>query len=112
MQSNHNRQADQIPWLGDVPILGSLFRSSGFQKNETELVVIVTPQLVLPVPPGIALKTPLDNLDPSNDPGLVLFGNLEVSKERLHFLETGGNVQGPFGHMLDLPEAKRHTISK
>jgi pilus assembly protein CpaC len=112
LQTSNNRQADQLPWLGDLPVLGTLFRSSGFSKNETELVVIVTPKLVLPVPPGIALKTPLDNLAPSNDPELVLLGKLEVSREHLHLIETGGNIQGPFGHMIDLPEAQRHVITK
>ena len=112
LQTTHSRSADQIPWLGDVPVLGALFRSSGFQKNETELVVIVTPRLVLPVPPGMELATPLDNLDPSNDPELVLFGELEVTPEHLHLIETGGNVRGPFGHMLDLPEGPRHAVTK
>jgi pilus assembly protein CpaC len=112
LQTVNSRNVDQIPWLGDLPVLGTLFRSSNFQKDETELVVIVTPRLVLPVPPGIALKTPLDNLAPSNDPELVLLGKLEVTKEHLHLIETGGNVQGPFGHMLDLPEAQRHVITK
>jgi len=112
LQTRHSRNVTQLPWLSDVPVLGALFRSSSFQKDETELVVIVTPRLILPVPPGIALKTPLDNTAPSNDPGIVLFGNLEVSKDRLHYLETGGNVQGPFGHMLDLPEAQRYAITK
>jgi pilus assembly protein CpaC len=112
LQTRHSRNADQIPWLADVPVLGALFRSTEFQKNETELVVIVTPRLVLPVPPGIALKTPLDNTAPSNDPELVLFGQLEVTPEQLHLIETGGNVRGPFGHMLDLPEAPRHVVTK
>lgn len=112
LQSNHSRTKDQVPWLGDVPVLGALFRSSGFQKDETELVVIVTPRLVVPVPPGIALATPLDNLAPSNDPELVLFGKLEVSKEYLHLMETGGAVKGPFGHMLDLPKVEYHVTPK
>jgi pilus assembly protein CpaC len=112
LQSNHSRNANQIPWLGDVPILGALFRSSGFQKNETELVVIVTPRLVVPVPPGVALATPLDNLTASNDPELVLLGKLEVSKEYLHLMETGGAVKGPFGHMLDLPKDRKHVTTK
>jgi pilus assembly protein CpaC len=112
MQSSNSRQADQIPWLGDLPVLGALFRSSGFQKNETELVVIVTPRLVKPVPPGIPLATPLDNLAPSNDAELVLLGKLEVTKEHLHLIETGGKVRGPFGHMIDLPEAQRYVTTK
>lgn len=112
LQTRHSRNVDQIPWLGDVPIIGALFRSSSFQKNETELVVIVTPRLVQPVPPGMELATPLDNLKPSNDAELVLLGELEVTKEHLHLIETGGNIQGPFGHMLDLPEANRRVITK
>jgi pilus assembly protein CpaC len=112
LQTNHTRTKDQVPWLGDVPVLGALFRSSGFQKNETELVVIVTPRLVVPVPPGVALATPLDNLAPSNDPELVLFGKLEVSKEYLHMMETGGAVTGPFGHMRDLPKDNNHVTTK
>jgi pilus assembly protein CpaC len=75
-------------------------------------VVIVTPRLVQPVPPGVELATPLDNLAPSNDAELVLFGKLEVTREHLHLIETGGNVRGPFGHMIDLPEAQRHVITK
>jgi pilus assembly protein CpaC len=112
LQTSHSRNVDQVPWLGDVPVLGALFRSSGFQRSETELVVIVTPRLVVPVPPGVALATPLDNLAPSNDPELVLLGKLEVSKEYLHLMETGGAVKGPFGHMLDLPKDKKHVTTK
>jgi pilus assembly protein CpaC len=112
LQTINSRQADQVPWLGDLPILGALFRSSGFQKNETELVVIVTPRLVQPVPPGMKLATPLDNLTGSNDAELVLLGKLEVTREHLHLIETGGNVQGPFGHMLDFPKAQRYVTTK
>ena len=110
--TRNGRNITQVPWLGDLPVLGALFRSQEFQKNETELVVIVTPRLVKPVPPGVVLATPLDNLKSSNDAELVLFGKLEVTREHLHLIETGGNVQGPFGHMIDLPEAQRHVITK
>jgi pilus assembly protein CpaC len=112
LQTINSRNIDQVPWLGDVPILGALFRSSGFQKDETELVVIVTPRLVQPAPPGMELATPLDNLRSSNDAELVLLGKLEVSAEHLHLIETGGNVRGPFGHMIDLPEAQRYVHTK
>ena len=49
LQNETNLKQDQLPWLGDVPILGSLFKSSSFQKRDTELVVIVTPRLVKPL---------------------------------------------------------------
>lgn len=47
-----------LPWLGDIPILGALFKSNSFQKNESELVIIVTPYLVKPVDNISALHTP------------------------------------------------------
>ncbi len=43
---NTSQNISKVPWLGDIPILGALFRSNKFQNNETELVVIVTPYLV------------------------------------------------------------------
>ena len=48
LQNDTNLSQNQLPWLGDVPILGSLFKSSSYQKHDTELVVIVTPRLVQP----------------------------------------------------------------
>jgi pilus assembly protein CpaC len=50
-----NRLAEvssKIPWLGDVPILGKLFRSRSLNRNKTELMVLVTPQIVKPLEPG------------------------------------------------------------
>lgn len=55
-QASQNRDASQLPFLGDVPILGRLFQSTRFQRAETELVIVVTPYLVGPVSdPNIAL---------------------------------------------------------
>ncbi len=67
LQTFNARNADQIPWLGDVPVLGSLFRSSGFQKSETDLLVIITPRLAKPVDPSKRIPTPLDLTASSND---------------------------------------------
>jgi pilus assembly protein CpaC len=55
----------KVPWIGDVPILGALFRSDRFQRGETDLVVIVTPYLVQPVQTRIA--APTDGLRLPND---------------------------------------------
>ena len=41
-----NQELSKVPWLGDIPIIGAAFRSNRFQRNETELVIIVTPYLV------------------------------------------------------------------
>lgn len=49
LQTTVNDNVSKVPWLGDVPVLGQLFRSEEFQRNETELVIVVTPMLVKPV---------------------------------------------------------------
>ena len=58
LQNTANNSIDKAPFLGDIPVLGALFRSTHFQKQETELVVIVTPYLVRPVSGQLA--TPID----------------------------------------------------
>jgi pilus assembly protein CpaC len=49
---------NKIPWLGDVPILGNLFKSTSFQKGDTELLVVVTPRVVKPMEPGQTIPMP------------------------------------------------------
>lgn len=56
-----------LPFLGDVPVLGALFRSSSFQHNQTELVIVVTPYIVRPVDTPAALELPTDTSAPPND---------------------------------------------
>jgi pilus assembly protein CpaC len=67
----------QVPLLGSLPIIGSLFRSTGFQHEQTELVIIVTPRLVRPVPAG-ALKAPTDRVGPPNEADLLLNGRTDT----------------------------------
>jgi pilus assembly protein CpaC len=50
--------ANRIPWLGQVPVLGNLFRSRSTKKSEDELLVVVTPHFVRPLPPGETAKLP------------------------------------------------------
>jgi pilus assembly protein CpaC len=97
LQSKTQRQLDQLPWLGTVPILGALFRSSEFQQKETELVVLVTPYLIKPVPPGKQLKTPLDTSLPGNDLDLFLYGRPEVAKTPPSFVNGAGQSQSLVG---------------
>ncbi|MET0269042.1 MAG: secretion system protein, partial [Sphingomonas sp.] len=49
LQNSHDNSIEKTPGLGDVPVLGALFRSNSFRRNETELVIVVTPYLVKPV---------------------------------------------------------------
>ena len=66
----------QFPLLGSIPIIGSLFRSTNFQKDQTELVILVTPRLVRPVMAG-ALKVPTDRVKPPAEADLFLLGQTD-----------------------------------
>jgi pilus assembly protein CpaC len=63
----------QVPWLGDIPVLGALFRSSDYSRKQSELVVIVTPHVVSPVD-GDALTLPTDRIRPPTEADLFLLG--------------------------------------
>ncbi len=97
LQASSTRALDQLPWLATIPVLGALFRSSQFQQNETELVVLVTPYLVKPVPPGKQLKTPLDSSLAGNDLDFFLNGRPEVAKTPPAFVNGQGQVQSLAG---------------
>ncbi|TRC92597.1 type II and III secretion system protein family protein [Mesorhizobium sp. WSM4303] len=101
LSSKTTKLQEQVPWLGQVPVIGTLFRNSSNQKEETELVVIVTPHVVRPVKPGEQLATPFDKTRPANDPEFFVLGQLEVNKDMIRKYETGDGVTGPYGHMLD-----------
>ena len=110
LQANNSRNVSQLPWLGSVPVLGALFRSSAYQKTETDLVIIVTPAFVQPAAPGARLATPFDNTVPSNDVDFFLLGQTEQRKKYNDYVATGGDVQGPYGYMLGVmqgPDAYR-----
>ncbi|WP_027035637.1 type II and III secretion system protein family protein [Mesorhizobium ciceri] len=101
LSSKTTKLQEQVPWLGQVPVIGTLFRNSSNQKEETELVVIVTPHIVRPVKPGEQLATPFDKTRPANDPEFFVLGQLEVTKDMVRKYELGEGVTGPYGHMLD-----------
>ena len=66
----------QFPLLGSIPIIGTLFRSTGFQRSETELVIIVTPRLVRPVPAD-QIRLPTDRVQPPSELDLFLMGRTD-----------------------------------
>jgi pilus assembly protein CpaC len=103
LQTRDSRNLSQVPWIGSVPVLGSLFRSSAYLKEETDLVVIVTPRLVAPAAPGQQLASPLDSRLPSNDVDFFLNGQPEVRKRYNDFVTAGGDLKGPYGHLI-VPE--------
>lgn len=59
-----SRNVSKIPLLGDLPILGALFRSTRYQNNETELMVMVTPRIVRPLEKGVVPQLPTDKMKP------------------------------------------------
>ena len=109
LQSDFSDSIAQFPLLGDVPILGALFRSTEYQKNETELVIIIEPRLVKPVAAG-TLATPVDNFVPPSRTDLWFFGRTEspesggykpnvLGAEALG-VQSAGGIDGPYGHII------------
>ena len=94
------KNIDQMPGLGDIPILGALFRSTAFRSEETELVVLVTPYLVNPSPAN-SIAVPTDFSAPSSDAEAIFLGKLETQ----YGVGGGGAMRGGFsgsvGFVLD-----------
>lgn len=103
LQNSTGTLQDQLPWAGDVPVLGALFRSSQYQKKETDLVILVTPHLVHPMRPTQVAHSPLDSTLPGNDFDFFVNGQAEVSPG-LARLAAGAPSRPYVGHILDLPK--------
>jgi pilus assembly protein CpaC len=96
----------KFPVLGDIPILGALFRSTSFQKNETELVIVVTPHLVKPL--DMAKQTlPTDQFIEPDDFEFYLLGNLEGREKEKRSPASSSTtpdkrlgLEGNFGHIV------------
>ncbi len=101
LQRNNTRRQQQVPWLGEVPILGALFRSASYLKDETDLVIIVTPRLSRPANPSTPLRTPLDYATVTSERTFFLYGIQEISRgEMTRELKQRG-IEAPFGHVID-----------
>ena len=103
LQDEVRETMQKFPFLGDIPILGALFRSSTFQKSETELVIIVTPHLVKPV--DLAKQTlPTDDFIEPDDMEFYLLGKMEGLGEGQtgapRGVGKGGGLDGDFGHIV------------
>ncbi len=75
VRANQSNLRRALPLLGDIPVLGALFRSTRFQRQESELVIIVTPYLVAPAAPG-DFALPTDGVTPATGIGAALAGKL------------------------------------
>jgi pilus assembly protein CpaC len=92
---------EKFPVLGDVPVLGALFRSSQFQREETELVLVVTPHLVEPLAQKPALPT--DHFTPPSAAEFYLLGRLEAAAPEAPPAATGtdsAGMVGPVGYRV------------
>ncbi|MBB93594.1 MAG: general secretion pathway protein [Rhodobacteraceae bacterium] len=103
IEDNFLDNAAQLPWLGDVPVLGALFRSSDYQREQTELVIIITAHLVTPTR-GEALALPTDRVRPPSERDLFLFGKVaDTDRPRAG---AAGEVakqdfSGSYGYVMD-----------
>ena len=116
LQDNIKETVSKYPFLGDIPVLGALFRSTSFQKNETELIVIVTPHLVKPLD-MVQQTLPTDHYLEPNDFELMLMGYVEGVFPEPNIARPGegytmrspsvaqrmpfrkGGMEGMFGHL-------------
>jgi pilus assembly protein CpaC len=108
LQNDFKDNIKQFPWIGDIPILGALFRSTDYLSEQTELVIVVTPRLVTPVMAG-TIATPVDTFVPPSDVDLFLFGRLEDPSSGRGPAGAGagyilgarsGGLTGQYGHII------------
>jgi pilus assembly protein CpaC len=106
LKDEYESQIKQFPFVGDIPVLGALFRSSGYRRDETELVIVVTPHLVTPRRGQLAM--PGDRWVPPSDFELFLFGaqskpGTQLRPEDRALISADpakAGVEGPHGHVL------------
>lgn len=105
LQNTDTQNVSKVPWLGDIPVLGQLFRSQQFQRNESELVIIVTPYLVNPVPRVASVAKPTDGLAVAHDAQQFIHGGLYRQQlpgaPKGPTAPGGSGLIGPVGFRLD-----------
>lgn len=104
MSNSMDNAISQFPLLGSVPVLGALFRSSKYQRNESELVIVVTARLVHPVNKG-QLALPTDVFVPPGNFDQYLMGNLQgipVARPKAGQRRSNAGVDGVFGHQVTM----------
>lgn len=90
----------QVPFLGDIPIIGALFRSSEYQRAQSELVIIVTPHLVTPTR-GEALALPTDRVKIPTEKELFLFGKVAGSQKGAAGEVARQDFSGSYGYVME-----------
>ncbi|SCZ68653.1 type II and III secretion system protein family protein [Epibacterium ulvae] len=100
IQDDFVDSTSQLPWIGDVPVLGSLFRSAEYRRDQTELVVIISAHLVSPTR-GEALVLPTDRVAPPSEADLFLFGRTSRSQSGAAGEVARQGFTGSYGYVLD-----------
>ncbi len=101
LREDTRQNIDQLPALGDLPVLGALFRSRDYLSGETELVIIVEAYIVSPTSPG-RMQTPADGLRIANDAQTILFGQLNQhygGRNAAAAADSGWT--GPVGYVIE-----------
>jgi pilus assembly protein CpaC len=100
LQESSSQDIEQFPVLGDIPILGALFRSRDFRQQQTELVILVTPYLVSHSPAN-TIAVPTDTSTMANDAEGIFLGRLEHMYGVGATGEFRGGFSGSVGFVLD-----------
>ena len=100
LQDEFVDNAQQLPWVGDVPVLGTLFRSADFQRRQTELVILVTVFLVAPASEE-TLELPTDRIRVPSERELFLLGRVESAPDPGLRSAASKAFEGAYGYVLD-----------
>ncbi len=100
LQDDFRSSKTAVPWLADLPILGALFRSSQYERNQSELVIVITAHLVTPTR-GEALMLPTDRVRPPSERELFLQGKVAVSGGGAAGEVARQGFGGSYGYVLD-----------
>ena len=101
IQNDGANNVTKVPWLGDLPVLGALFRSNSFQRNQTELVIVVTPYLVTPVAAGVPVALPTDNIGIPSDLERLLYSRVAVQRGMPFDPERMPRLHGAAGFLFE-----------
>jgi pilus assembly protein CpaC len=101
LQDDEFNDIDATPGFKDLPVLGALFRSTRFQKAQSELVVMVTAYLVRPVEGRQKLALPTDGFAPASDIDIYLMGRLHAQYAKRKERPQIPMLRGPFGYIME-----------
>jgi len=93
LKKNFQDTIKQFPVLGSLPIIGALFRSSGFQRDDSELVIVVTPRLVRPTTPD-RIALPTDRVQSPRELEIFLNGKIDTATHAAELLDRSSSDQG------------------